>query len=267
MAITADHAAGSKARTKAKWRRFKVDLWLTDLNLVELGIMKHTQHEAASDQFSRDMEIIGQIKDDGERTGILGFRKELWEEADGLKRRLVIKQFTDSMNWKGSLELMMGRSVQLSHGARGIPVCAYTVNLARHDQLIQLGRSAHKWPFLPEHFSFFIETKDGPRFYRLRRRMFAIGADYSLHDDRGRRIGHLDHRIINLGGSWKVKIREDETYGTLETVIQLFCTMLRYNHEMRDHVKRTVRAVRRGKAEQSLDHHETNLYHNPRKYR
>lgn len=267
MAIATAESTGSKSRARSKWRRFKVDLWLTDMNFTELGIMKHTQHEAASDQFSRDMEIIGQIKDDGDRTGILAYRKEAWKDAEGLQRRLIIKQFTDSMNWKASMEFMMGRSVQLSMGARGFPVCAYTVNLARHDQLIQLERSALKWPFMPEHFSFFIETKDGPRFYRLRRNIFAIGADYSLYDDRRRKIGNLDHRIINLGGSWKVKIREDETYGTLETVIQLFCTMLRYNHEMRDHVKRTVKAVRRGKAGQSLDHHETNLYHNPRKYR
>ena len=265
MAIAAAEHSGAQSRTK--WRRFKVDLWLTDLNTTEIGILKDTQHQAESDQFSKDMEIIGQIVDDGDRTGILGYRKELWKEGEGLQRRLVIKQFTDSMNWKGSMELMMGRSLQLSVGSRGIPVCAYTVNLARHDQLIQLERSGHKWPFMPEHFSFFIETRDGPRFYRLRRNMFAIGADYSLYDARARKIGHLDHRIINLGGSWKVKIREAETNAQLETVIQLFCTMLRFNHEMRDHVRAQMRALKRGQDDESLDHHETSLYHNPRKYR
>ena len=267
MAIATAENASSKSRAKTKWRRFKVDLWLTDMNLTELGIMKHTQHEAASDQFSHDMEIIGQVRDGGERTGVLAYRKKAWKQEGGLKRRLVIKQFTDSMNWKASMELMMGRSMQLSMGARGLPVCAYTINLARHDQLVQLERSALKWPFLPEYFSFFLETRDGPKFYSLRRKVFAIGADYVLYDWQGRKIGVLDHRVINLGGSWKVKIRDSETYGPLETVIQLFCTMLRYNHDVRKHVKRQVGDIRNGKTARALDHHEANLYHNPRKYR
>ncbi|MEM5516036.1 hypothetical protein WNY37_03675 [Henriciella sp. AS95] len=267
MAITADSTASSRDRTKAKWRRFKVDLWLTDINTVELGIMKHTQHEADSDQFTKDMEVIGQVKEDGERTGILAYRKEAWNESDGMKRRLIIKQFTDSMNWRGSMEFMMGRSLALSIGARGVPVSAYTLNLARHDQLIQLERSAHKWLFMPEYFSFFIETDDGPRFYRLRRKVIAIGADYILYDGRGRKIGVLDHHILNLGGSWHVKLRESAAYIELEVALQMFCAMLRFNHDARNHVKRQLRKVTRGETDLDLDHHEKDLYANPRKLR
>lgn len=267
MAVTADTATSSRERARSRWHRFKVDLWLTDMNLTELGIMKHTQHEAQSDQFTKDMEIIGQVKEDGERTGILAYRKEAWNESEGMKRRLIIKQFTDAMNWRGSMEFMMGRSLALSIGARGVPVSAYTMNLARHDQLIQLERSAHKWPFQPEHFSFFIETKDGPRFYRLRRKIIAIGADYILYDEAGRKIGVLDHRILNLGGSWKVKVRDAAAYTELDVALQMFCTMLRFNREARKHVKSQLRKVSRGEADLDLDHHEKDLYANPRKLR
>ncbi len=264
MAITATYAPQEKSRARTKWREFKVDLWLTDLNTTELGLMKRTQHEAASHQFTKDMEIIGQIKDRGERSGILAVRKELWKDGEGMKRRLVIKQFSESMTWRGSMELMMGRSLQLSVGARGVPVPAYSINLARHDQLVQLERSAQKWSLFPEKFSFFIETSDGPRFYRLRRNVFGIGADYTLYDDQCRKIGRLDHRVINLGGSWKVKIDATQSYAKLETTLQLFCTMLRYNGSARRHVKRELEQLCRGRAVRQLDTHERVLYTNPR---
>ncbi|GGB74862.1 hypothetical protein [Henriciella pelagia] len=264
MAITANHATSSRERTKTEWREFKVDLWLTDLNTTELGIMKHTQHEAASPQFTSDMEIIGQVKEGSERTGILAFRKALWKDGDGMKRRLVIKQFNENMTWRGSMELLMGRSLQLSLGARGVPVPAYSINLARHDQLIQLERSAQKWTLFPEKFSFFIETGDGPRFYRLRRNVIGIGADYTLYDDQSRKVGTLDHRIVNLGGSWKVKLDKAQSYAKLEQVVQMFCAMLRYNGSARRHVKRELEQLCRGRAVRQLDSHERDLYTNPR---
>ena len=132
MAFDAALAAAPQTDTKpTKWQRFKVDLWLTDLNLTEIGIMKHTQHEAESDQFTKDMEIIGQIREDGKRSGIVAYRKELWKDGKDMKRRLVIKLFSENMRWRGTMELMMGRSLQLSIGARGVPVTAFSMNLSR----------------------------------------------------------------------------------------------------------------------------------------
>ncbi|MEZ5946167.1 MAG: hypothetical protein R3C13_14585 [Hyphomonas sp.] len=268
MAFDAALASAEKtAATPTKWRRFKVDLWATDLNTTEIGILQHTQHEAASDQFTKDMEIIGQIRDGKERSGIVAYRKELWKDGEGMKRRLVLKLFSEGMHWRGTMELLMGRSLQLSIGAKGVPVTAYSMNLARQDQLIQLERSAQKWPLFPEKFSFFIETSKGPRFYRLRRNVFAIGADYSLYNDRGRKIGSLDHRVINLGGSWMVKLDASESYAKLETVLQMFCTMLRFNGAARRHVRRELEQVHLGKSARALDKQERDLYLNPRRRR
>ena len=268
MAFDAALAAAPKAEAKpTKWKRFKVDLWLTDLNTTEIGILQHTQHEAASDQFTKDMEIIGQVRGDGKRTGIVAYRKELWKQGKDLKRRLVIKLFSENMHWRGTLELLMGRSLQLSIGARGVPVSAFALNLSRTKQLIQLERSAQKWPLFPEKFSFFIETSRGPRFYRLRRNVIGIGADYTLYDDKNRKIGSLDHRIINLGGSWIVKVDAAQSSAALESVLQMFCTMLRFNGAVRRHVAHEVEMVSRGRAVRELDHQEADLYLNPRRRR
>ena len=57
LAPTAADMARTKAKPKTKARKVKVDFWATDLNTAEIGIMKRTQNEAASDQFTKDMEL------------------------------------------------------------------------------------------------------------------------------------------------------------------------------------------------------------------
>ena len=67
-------------KTKRTWRKFKVDLWATDFNTAEIGVLKRTQNEASSDQFTKDMEIIGQTVADGKREALIAYRQELWDD-------------------------------------------------------------------------------------------------------------------------------------------------------------------------------------------
>ncbi len=256
--------AKAARKTRAKVRKFKVDFWATDFNLTEIGIMKRTQNEAASDQFTKDMEIYGQTVADGERTSILAFRKELWKKNKDFKRRLVIKLFSENLHWRGTIEMLLGRSMQLTLAAGGRAVPAYSINLGRHSQLIQLERSAHRWPLFPEVFSFFIQTDNGPRFYKLRRNLICFGSDYTLYSQKGRKIGQLDSKLINLGGAWKVKLDPDHANAKLEAVLQLFCAMLKFNRAGRRHVGRLAQKVLLGRLSPQLDHHEEDLYQNPR---
>ena len=257
----------SAPRSARKMRKFKVDFWATDFNLAEIGIMKRTQNEAASDQFTKDMEIYGQTVVDKERTALLAYRQELWNANAGFERRLVIKLFSERLHWRGTAEMMLGRSMQLTMGAGGMSVPAFSINLGRHDQLIQLERSAHKLPFLPESYSFFIQTKSGPKFYRLKRNVFCLGKDYSLIDQQGRKIGKLDGRVVNLGGAWMVKLDPAYANAKLEAVLQLFCAILKFNGSARRHVRHLGKQARLGKLRPKIDHHEDDLYLNPRRRR
>ncbi len=252
---------------KKQHRRYKVDLWLTDLNTVEIGILKQTQHRAKSRQFTKDMDVIGQIKEDGERKGILAYREGLWKSDNPMQRRLVIKLFSEKMNWIGTLDMMLGRSLQLTHGAGGFPVMSYAINIANHPQVIQMERSARQWPLMPERFSFFILTDEGPRFYKLRRKVLCMGQDYILYDEHNQKVGLLDGKVITLGGAWKVRVDASHASKELDTILQLFCAMLKYNDDARRHILQLTRKIARNKVAPKLTAQETDLYMNPRRTR
>ena len=97
------------------------------------------------------MDIFAEVIENGQRTGVLGYRKELWHPK-GTDKRLVFKLFSETLNWKASMDMMPGRSIQQTLGASGLPITAYSINTSDDDFIIYLERSGHKWPLLPEHF-------------------------------------------------------------------------------------------------------------------
>lgn len=252
---------------KTKYEEFEVNLWVTNLNSAEIGIYQHSRNRAKSRQFTTDMDIFAEVKENGERTNLLAYRKELWEENEGMDRRLVIKHFTDSLNWRGTLDLMLGRSVQLSHGAGGFPVPAYSINISGHDQLVQVERSAYKWVGTPESFSFFILRDKKPCFFRIKKNWISIGDDYSVYDEHERLIGKLNGRVLNIGGKWKCWVEKDQCCKVLKSVLQLFCAMLRFNDDCRHHIQDLVKEMHDGDVIPKLESQEVDLYMNPRRVR
>lgn len=246
---------------------YTVDLWWTDLNDVEFGFFKQSRNRAKSRQFTTDTDVIGEVKQNGERTGLLTYRESLWKTKNPAERRLVIKLFSSSMVWRGTMDLLIGRSLQLSFGAGGFPVTAYSVNVSGHDQIIDVERTARKWPGLPEKFSFFILEDNTPRLYRLRQDWINIGGDYTLYDQRGKRIGHLNGRVIDIGGRWDVDLAAEHDNPRLNAVLQLFCGMLRYNRRARRHIEQLTADMTGGRSDVTLDAHEVDLYLNPRRPR
>jgi hypothetical protein len=79
--------------SKNQWHNFVVDVWITNFNSVEFGIYKHTRNKAKSRQFTSDMDIFAEIIENGERTGLLGYREDLWRKNTGMDKRLVFKLF------------------------------------------------------------------------------------------------------------------------------------------------------------------------------
>lgn len=247
-------------------RTFTVDMWWTNLHDVEIGFFIHTRHRAKSREFTQDSDMIGEILEDGERSGLLAYRESLWKSDDPSEKRLVLKLFSPSMNWRASMEMLVGRSVQLSAGANGFPVTAYSIRVDGQDQVIQLERSARKWPGMPEQFSFFLMVDGEARLYRLRQDWIDIGGDYTLYDQTGTKAGRLEGHFFDMAGRWDVSIEAGQPTH-LAPVLQLTSAMLKFNHAARRHVGRVTQRVTAGALKLALARHEAELYHNPRRMR
>jgi hypothetical protein len=255
------------AAAKKKWHDFTVDVWITPFNRFEFGFWKQERNKGKSRQFTSDMDIFAEIIENGESTGVLGYRKELWKDQTGTDKRLVFKLFSDKLNWHASMDLMLGRSIQQTLGARGVPVTTYAINTSEEDFLVTLERSANKWPFLPEYFSFFIMDDGAPKFYRFRRDIINLGGDYSLIDQRGETVGYLNGAILTVGGKWRCTVRGDHADPRIMMIMKLFAGMIVFNGEARRHVKRLSKDIRAGRIEPDIQRQEADLYLNPRRVR
>lgn len=262
------HARASRQVKKGlAWHEFEVNVWLTDFNSVEFGIYRHSRNKAKSRQFTSDMDIYAEVIENGERTGLIGYRDELWKKSAGMERRLVMKLFNESLNWRASMDFMVARSVQQTIGARGFPVVSYAMNIGDHEFVVHLERSANKWPLMPENFSFSLLDAGEPRFYRLRRALISLGGDYTVLDERDRTIGYLDGRFFTLTGFWRGRIKTEFASARLLMVLQMFCGMLVFNRGVRRHVRSLYRDVQAGKHVPKLQRQESDLYMNPRRVR
>ena len=103
---------------KTAGRNFTVDMWWTDLHDVEIGFFIHSRHRAKSREFTQDADMIGEVLEGGERTGLISYREGLWKSEHPGEKRLVLKLFTPSMNWRASME-MLGRAQRAAFGGRG----------------------------------------------------------------------------------------------------------------------------------------------------
>lgn len=252
---------------KETWKEFTVDVWITPFNSIEFGFWKRDRNRGKSRQFTTDMDVFAEINEDGERTGVLGYRKELWNGTSGTDKRLVFKLFSETLNWRASMDMMLGRSIQQTIGARGLPVTTYSINTSTDDALIVLERSANKWPLCPEYFSFFILDGSVPKFYRIRRDIINLGGDYSLIDQTGETVGYLDGAVLTIGGRWKGSVRGDHADPRIMTVMKLFAGLIVFNPEARRHVKTLARDIRKGRIQPDVHHQEADLYMNPRRVR
>jgi hypothetical protein len=250
-----------------KWHEFQVNVWLTDFNRFEFGFWKQERNKGKSRQFTSDMDIYAEVIENGESSGVIGYRKELWKDATGMEKRLVFKLFSESLNWRASMDMMVGRSLQQTLGAHGLPVTCFAINTNEDDFLIYLERSAHKWPLLPESFSFFLMVDGEPRFYELRRAVINIGGDYTLYDQLGDAVGHINGALLTIGGRWRCTVRSDHADSRLMAVMKLFAGMIVFNGPARRHVRSLAREVHHGRLQPSIQRQESDLYMNPRRVR
>ncbi len=263
-----DKRIAKASQSSEGFLRFVVDVWITNFNSIEFGIYKHSRNRAKSRQFTKDMDVFAEVIENGERTGLLSYREDLWKDKEGTDKRLVLKLFSENLNWRATMDLMLARSLAQTFGSRGLPVTAYSINTDDDNYVVYVERSANKWPLLPEYFSFFLIDKEGnPDFYILRRDVINIGGDYTLYNQKDEIVGHLDGRVLTLGGYWTGYLREDIADKRLLNVMKLLVGMILFNGTCRRHIKALYRDIRDGRVEATIERQEHDLYMNPRRVR
>jgi hypothetical protein len=265
-AAEAKAAKGMPAHASRQVNEFDVDVWITNFNSVEFGFWRKDRNKAKSRQFTSDMDIFAEVTENGERTGLLGYREELWKKKTGMDKRLVFKLFNESLNWRATMDLMLARSLQLTFGAHGTPVIAFSANLNDHEFMVYIERSAHKYPLMPENWSFTILEDGVPQFFRLRRDFFDIAGDYTLYDQSNNRVGRITGRLLSFG-KWKGRVKREAADKRLIMVLQLFCGMIAFNRGLRSHIKQLTRDIHDGKIKPKIEKQEADLYMNPRRVR
>ena len=83
--------------------------------------------------------VIGEILEGGERTGLITYREGLWK-SEILAKSVLCSAFHAVHELACQHGYACGRSVQLSAGARGFPVTAYSMHIDGLDQVILVER-------------------------------------------------------------------------------------------------------------------------------
>ncbi|MBD3192409.1 MAG: hypothetical protein GF308_17350 [Candidatus Heimdallarchaeota archaeon] len=248
-------------------KKITVDLWATDLHSAEIGIRKQEVHQSKERQFSKDMELFAQVEEDGEKIAYLGFRKEAWK-ANPQEQRLVIKSFTDKINWIGSLEEMVAIEFTRSMAAeRSVP--SFIVNIAEHKPLIHLEATIPReiWPGDTYNFYLFHPEQKILNPFRIREDRLTVGSDWNVNDVTQKKIAKIDGKKFNVGGKFDIEIYDDQIKDDdvfIQTLI-LFSGMLKFRKKIEKRIDDFLDKMREKKAYIELSKEEVKLYQNPRR--
>ncbi|MFX1517086.1 MAG: hypothetical protein ACFFC6_12360 [Promethearchaeota archaeon] len=251
-------------------RKISVDLWRTRLHDEIVGIKQKEEHMAKSRQFTRDLELFGEVfekkKGEDETIGFIGYRKGLWDdEKDKLERRLVIKLFSKSMYYQGTLEEMVGREFTRSLSARhDFP--SFNLMIDDYDYLIPLNKIRGGW-FVPEWFVFRIDDEKGFIPIILKHKM-GLGIDYRVVNGIGdKQFGKIDGKKFDVGGKYDITLKStDERLldNVLVRAIILFAASLKFHEDIIKKIKKGTKKMQKDEWQPGLSNEEKLLRRNPR---
>lgn len=239
-------------------RTIAVDMWRTSLHAKEIGIKKKEQHMAKARQFTKGMDIIGELKENGESLGNIAYREDIKDE------RLVIKLFTDTSNWYGTLEEVVGRSLTQSLVYRQ-KFASFILIIPRYKYMLKLEKNLGGFG-RKETYSFAFFNKEGNvRSFMIEQKRFSIGDDWVVKDAQGRRIAEIDGKKFDVGGQWDVKIFVKELSKEPEfvTPLMLFASMRKFEGRVEKRIDNYLKKIKKGEIV-DLQKEELTLYENPR---
>lgn len=259
-----------KDLTKVK-TKFVIDLWATDLHSEKIQLFKHARRASKDRQWSKDSDIIGIINRDGKEWGPIAYRKDEWKTSDYLKSKLILKTFTQSNYWRGSIQLLVGRSVMLSQVSNE-PSPVFLVNYNDSQFVTYLQKVPHKNFFSTQGevwgFDLLISDETGEiQTFEIDDNRFTLGTDFYVKNINDQIVAKIDGKILNVGGKYEIEIYDEDLAKNKRfyTSIVLFTSIIEFIDDIKNRLKIIIRLLQRPGEKLDLDWSEKELYFNPRR--
>ncbi|MCY3412937.1 MAG: hypothetical protein INQ03_14965 [Candidatus Heimdallarchaeota archaeon] len=245
---------------------YEVDLWKTGAHGVEVGIKKEAELRSKSRQFTKDSDIIGEVRRGDKEAGYIVFREEPWKQ-ELPNKHVILKYFTKSITWKASLEQLVARTLMQSV-AGDLALPAFMVNVSNTEYLVTLEKIKRKPKLGKSSYAFhLIDDEYNVYTYAIETDRLSIGSDWFVYDDQHEKIAEIDGAKFNIGGKYTIKINsKSENYQSgLDTVLILFASLNKYLEEIEADLEKSVKEIKKGKIRGKISKEEAMLYLNPRR--
>ncbi|TFG19624.1 MAG: hypothetical protein EU530_05740 [Promethearchaeota archaeon] len=259
-------------------KKVVVDYWLTDLHSAEIGIYQRERFMAKNRMFSRNLELVGKVAEEGNADGMFGYNSARWDdipEKDIGKKRLIIKWFNmESVGFLGSIEEMVAESIANSTGSDDT-IPSFRIVLPQYKYVVNLMKNHTRLPKIGEVFSFAMMKEDKKanakkwQIYTFDEKRLTIGSDWEVLLGEDRILAKIDEKKLNIGGKFNVFFYDEEYYKDLNffRVVILFTMMLKFKKEIFRKIMRIRKALEDEKYVFEISSDEEKMMMNPRALR
>ncbi|MFW9849237.1 MAG: hypothetical protein ACFFF4_08850 [Candidatus Thorarchaeota archaeon] len=264
---------------KTIYRVLSQDLFMTDVHGDEIGVRQTEQWRSRSRQFTKDSDIIGRISEARlkrgekrlphiEKSGFMVLRQSMWNDAPNeMAKRFVVKMFSESGGWIGTIEEMVADEFASSH-AMDEAQLTFAV-LTSENEVVTYIREMYRGSMSTEVYGFFLPGPNGSfEVFKIEGKRATAGDDFKVVLlSRNTEVADIDSKFGDIGGEFVVRIR-DEVLADNEwfcRILQAFSIAIRYRVEIKDRLKKGLKLWEKKGEGPSQHRYELSLLANPRK--
>jgi hypothetical protein len=246
--------------------RIVIDFWATSLHGSEVGVYEMERKRQKDLQWTKDADIIGKVTLNGEDFGRLVIRAAPWETDDMRKKRLVLKLFTMSDYWRGSLELLRPESLTITSMTE--QTCYVHACLTKDSKQVARIHKVPRWPQVHGDWlgiTYVDEQKTNHSFIFDSDRV-SIGSDWTIKDPTGEKIGKIDGKLLDVGGRFEIKLNIPPSLSTpaFHTTLTLAIAGLKFHDDLKKLISTLTDTIKKTNEPLILAETEADLYKNPR---
>ena len=233
----------------------RTDIWKPDEE--EMARSLEVMREKRTEELRRGIKKSGrlntkQLKTLEEKIGQDDVMSMQSDEIE--KRRLVLKLFktsTSRVRWCGTIEEITTTEEHNSLGSRK-SLLTMAVMLPKREFVTTIQQN-HRTYRIPSIFTFCYVRDDQVFHVMLKRRWFAIGADFDIFCE-NKSLGLIDGRLFGFGSDSYVNLSDHELSSNTQFIdlLTLFSASVGYHSAMRRSVKSRVQAHRDGNTHRHL---------------